>query len=892
MTSDQLKNFIENLNQLPTLSPVALKIVEIAGDEESSVREISRLIESDIALSSKILRIANYALARSGRSGAVSTVKRAASVLGLNMVRSIALSLIVINIFDSKNSKVFNLVEFWRHSAACAIASELFARRFSYPQPEEAFIAGLLHDLGKLIFFQWKGDEYERIVSDAGTYKVRLLELEEKKLGIGHTQAAKILMEHWKFPQSLSIAAWLHHQPLAVFKSNRFEQLPFIVKCADSLCHIQRFGESGNPLSDLDKDQLRMVTGLSEEDMSVIASDVLKLFDEVSVNYNWDGTTPDLYLSAVARANQELIELQIELSETKGQLAFQQRANNVIADLQESLSIPMSIVEATEKIVSCLGDLIPFKRIMAFVFMENENVLEGSIKVAIREKVEKIRLPFDGNINDLGKRTKLREQIAILEHTIINLKDSSPVHKDIMDALRSPDLKVQPMFVGGVTLGMIMIEMAPSELTRFAKGVFLRKFALSASIALERFIVINKLNNELERAVQMDRKTENFQTRLYQAERLASVGRLAAEAAHEINNPLSAISLKAQILMGQLTNEADRKPIKLIVEQTERISKIIKDLMGVARPSEPKIEPTSLEFVIDQALSLLENRILLSGIKISKQFDVGVPLINVDAKQMEQVFLNMVINAMQAMQSGGVLTIFLSDDKEAKHVCISFSDTGLGIDPKDIPNIFDPFYSSKKDKGGTGLGLAICYSIIESHNGTIRVSSTPRNGTTFLITLPVDLGGKVNKPVNKENGSLNKEKKVPKEMHRGSVLIIDDEEVLRSVLSDALESNGYHVSKASDAAEGVSKITNGQFDVVLLDLRMPGKDGIFVLETFKKKLSISQNIIVISGTTNEEDFTKAKKAGAFACLRKPFDIEDLLSVIDKAVQSLKSSTKH
>ena len=248
--TNKIKRFIQGLKQLPSLSPVALRILEITDEEDSSIQEITKLIESDQSLSSKVLQISNYTLAKSDRQGQANTIKHATAILGMDMVRSIALSLTVVNLFETTSDDAFSIVEFWRHNAACAIVSELLAKRFSYPHPEEAFIAGLLHDLGKLIFYQWKKPEYREIVIKANAAKERLLEQEEKALKMGHTHAAKLLMEHWKFPQSLINVAWLHHQPLAEFGPKRLEELPFIVKCANSICHIQRFGHSGNPVGD------------------------------------------------------------------------------------------------------------------------------------------------------------------------------------------------------------------------------------------------------------------------------------------------------------------------------------------------------------------------------------------------------------------------------------------------------------------------------------------------------------------------------------------------------------------------------------------------------------------------------------------------------------------
>ncbi|MGR3219754.1 MAG: HDOD domain-containing protein, partial [Candidatus Anammoxibacter sp.] len=413
-----IKHFIQSLKELPSLSPVALRIMEITKEEDSSIKEITRLITLDQSLSSKVLQISNYTLDKTGRHGQAKTVKHATAVLGMDMIRSIVLSLAVVNLFEASSDDAFNVVEFWQHNAACAIASELLAKRFCYPHPEEAFIAGLLHDLGKLIFYQWKKDEYRKIVTEANAAKVRLLEQEEKVLKMGHTHSAKLLMELWKFPQSLIDVAWLHHQPLSEFGPKRIEELPFIVKCANSLCHIQRFGHSGSPVGDMDSDQLSIATGLSSDELAALSSEVLNLFEEVAKSYDWKGGTPDLYLSAVSRANQDLFHQRMETRETKKQLMIQQHLNKLIYDLHESLSISMTIGHALENVADMLGEVIPYKRVMAFALLENDGIIEGWFKLNTQEVGEQITLPLNIDATGNSDRIRLREQVSLIKDIV------------------------------------------------------------------------------------------------------------------------------------------------------------------------------------------------------------------------------------------------------------------------------------------------------------------------------------------------------------------------------------------------------------------------------------------------------------------------------------------
>lgn len=737
MRLNEIKYFIEKLTQLPTISPVAIKLIEVVENENIEVKEIAKLIESDQALSSKVIRIANYSLFNAGHEGKITTVQRATVFLGLNMVRSIALSFIVIDIFGKGQGKTFNPVEFWRHSVACAIACELFARRFSYPQPSEAFIAGLLHDLGKLIFFHWEKNQYEKIVAEALITKVRLLEVEEKHIGMGHTYAAKLLMESWKFPPSLVSSAWLHHQPLSEFGSNWKEQLPFIVKCANNLCHIQRFGESGNPISELDIHQLSRITGLPIDDITQLSAGVLNRYEEVSKHYDWYCRPPDLYLSAISRANEEILQLQINLRSTNRQLVLQQQLIDLIKGLHEALSQPITSSQALRRIIEMLGNTIPCNQLMGFMHIEGEKIIEGWLKFGPKNDIEHVLLPLEIDSTDRIRHMGLREHITLIKKAASQLIERSENSLRIIKALDNAGLVVLPMEVDGKILGQILVEIAPFNWDEYEKNEFLRYFSQVATLCLDRMCLFEKLDKKVEELIKMARDVEGVKTRFYEAQQLASVGRLAAWAAHEINNPLAAITIKTQLLLGGAAKEEERKAFQLILDQSMRISKIVKDLMGLTRPAAPSIEPTDILLIIERVLTILENNLIVSGVKVRKEFSPDIPLVNVDAKQLEQVFLNLTINAIHAMENGGDLTMRVEVEGERQRLQINFSDTGIGIPPEELPHIFDHFYTSKKGDGNMGLGLAICRSIIESHNGEITVSSQPGHGTTFTILLPL-----------------------------------------------------------------------------------------------------------------------------------------------------------
>lgn len=220
---------------------------------------------------------------------------------------------------------------------------------------------------------------------------------------------------------------------------------------------------------------------------------------------------------------------------------------------------------------------------------------------------------------------------------------------------------------------------------------------------------------------------------LQRSEKLASLGILASGLAHEIKNPLAPIKTYIQNLPKNLNNpDFINKVTKIIPDEVDKITDIINQLRDFANPPSLTLYRVNIHDLIDKRLNLLEQDLSAKNIAVEKFYSPALPEINADSIQLERVFLNLFLNAIDAMPNGGMLTI--TTEQSNKQVLIKVSDTGIGIAKEDLPHIFDPFYSKGKHKG-TGLGLAVTHQIVEAHNGVINVESYPNKGTTFSITL-------------------------------------------------------------------------------------------------------------------------------------------------------------
>ncbi len=235
-----------------------------------------------------------------------------------------------------------------------------------------------------------------------------------------------------------------------------------------------------------------------------------------------------------------------------------------------------------------------------------------------------------------------------------------------------------------------------------------------------------------------ERLKKHAQQKIMESERLATIGQLAAGVAHELNNPLGGILIYSHLLLENLdNNDPKRENLEKIVNQATRCKGIVKGLLDFSRQTEPKVELIDVNELLKAALSLVENQTLFQNIKISKDFTPSPPPVMVDGAQIQQVFINIILNAAEALEGKGELRIQtgVSDDKHFLE--IRFTDTGCGISEENIERLFEPFFTTKEVGHGIGLGLAISYGIIQRHKGTIEVKSQVGKGTTFTIRLPV-----------------------------------------------------------------------------------------------------------------------------------------------------------
>ncbi len=369
------------------------------------------------------------------------------------------------------------------------------------------------------------------------------------------------------------------------------------------------------------------------------------------------------------------------------------------------------------------------------------------------------------------------------------------------------------------------------------------------------------------------------QQRLLQSEKLAAVGQLISGIAHELNNPLTGVLGWTQYLLGQNPPATFRTHLGTINQQANRASRIVNNLLMFSRQHKPERSPAAIHDVIESTLALRAYELRVNNIEIYREYASSVPTISADPHQLQQVLLNLIINAEQAIlgvrQSGSlhIRTELLGDN-----VQVRITDDGPGMDGNLLQKIFDPFFTTKPIGTGTGLGLSISYGIIQEHGGRIWASSEPGHGSSFYISLPCEVG-EVSSP------TPPSEAQAPVLAGKPRILIVDDEESVRDLLGAVLEDWNVVLDTATTGEEALESAKAAPYDLILTDLKMPGLGGAKFYELLHQALGAgTPQFIFMTGDVLGSETQELLDRTHSQCIMKPFDIFATRELIQRALR--------
>ncbi|HEU4563326.1 MAG TPA: ATP-binding protein, partial [Gemmatimonadaceae bacterium] len=364
-----------------------------------------------------------------------------------------------------------------------------------------------------------------------------------------------------------------------------------------------------------------------------------------------------------------------------------------------------------------------------------------------------------------------------------------------------------------------------------------------------------------------------MRARLAETERLAAVGELVAGVAHEVNNPLCTISAFGQILQRDSELTADqREAVEVICSETMRASQVLRDLLTFARRSESESATIQLNDLVERTLRLRAYEMGSLGIGCEQTLAADLPLVKGDPRQLQQVVLNLVMNAIQAMESMGGGALRVATHAERDRVVLEVADQGPGIPPEARAHVFEPFFTTKRD--GTGLGLSVSYGIVAAHGGMISIARTGPEGTTFRVSLPAVAEAEVS-PHEASTPLVGESPLAGTRM-----LFVDDELALHGGIRSYARSRGFAVVTVPDGASALDAARRESFDVVVCDLRMSGLDGPAFFEILRREYpSLAARTLFITGDLVSASSRAFLETTGQPVLAKPFELDRLESSV-------------
>ncbi len=543
--------------------------------------------------------------------------------------------------------------------------------------------------------------------------------------------------------------------------------------------------------------------------------------------------------------------------------------NSIGQTLSQSLELSDLLARALRQVVELFG-----------VDVGSIYLLEEETRMLRRAAAIGYRSEYSRSFPPTVLPIELIEHIRAVRATVLSGQSLPlpPVFRDLQqkEMLQSSHVVVlwsKDRMIGGLVVGCRTTrEFAGAELN------LLTSVGSQIGTSIEKML----LHEETREAYENLRRT---QEQLLQSEKMAAVGQLISGVAHELNNPLTAILGYSQLLSSSdFVSTRGAEYVDKLYKQAQRTHRIVHNLLSFARQQRPERLPVRLNQVVEDTLALREYDLKVNNIRIHRDLAPELPLTAADAHQLQQVFLNILNNAVDAiLERPERREIWVRSAMDNGRLLLEIADSGRGV--QDVLRVFDPFYTTKPVGKGTGLGLSICYGIISEHGGEISVRNSPPNGATFSISLPV-------MPVSQRGDPSQAPEQAPS---CGRVLLVDDEEAVLDLEQEILAGRCQSVTAARSGREAQRILEREPVDLVVTDLKMPGEiTGRDLYEWIRRRHPDlgGRVIFTVSGATTEEIKELIEEYGC-QYIQKPFEVQKFLSVVARALSQIDSSTvKH
>lgn len=739
----RLELVLQQTESLPTLPALAMRLLQLTGDDDSNARQVIELIRSDPALTARVL-----AMCRTADRGAgnVTSLDRAVVLLGFSAIRSAVLSLKIFEMFDEGGpaaprdghghtaSGRFDRAGFWRHSLAVAVLSEMIVKAHAdLLRPftaAEAFVCGLLHDVGKLALEHLLPKSYQRVIELTEQHRLNIADVERKVVGLDHNTIGKRLAEHWQLPHLIQDCIWLHGSPHNAIPPLAHRPVIGIVTVADLAVRQQHIGYSGNHHAGDSLDERCREVRL---DAMKVRASVEKLHDELERRAAAMGLpsadeqpSGKAMLESVMQANATLGRANQQLEAGSRLAATQKQTLEAIVEFHRLSSRPGRGMQDVLRAVVGSAAAVLGQGYFALLYQpaENQPWLLSQYAAGGRAIASDLLDPPPG--------TPTLSRFTPTENLSMQMASLLPwVGQHVSRSVDVAKLSLLALPCGWGTAAVLLHEADSAALPPADQLAALLHTWGAAIAATAQHLGARRLGEQL---VQTSRELMEAQETLLRNQSMARLGEMAAGAAHEMNNPLAVISGRAQLLVSRLPGDREQADAQQIAQQAQKLSDLISGLRMFADPPRPRFAVTTAADVLKHAMAIVAEREPSAAVPKVTGFDSAAPL-RTDGQHLAAAFAELLINAAQAKPRGMIHAIATVDPINDRFL-LKVIDDGVGMDANTLQHACDPFFSAKPAGRQIGLGLAKAKRLMEGLGGDITLTSAPGEGTTATLSIP------------------------------------------------------------------------------------------------------------------------------------------------------------
>ncbi len=733
--AQQIELAIGRLDSLSTLPCVAVQLFSKILEPQFSPPALADIVESDPALTAKILSLAH----EQGVSlpDEKFSLRRALNRLPADSVRDAILTVKISGAIEpdygSDRPAILPKKDLMLHSLAVACCAKRIAEVVpAQVEPQLAYLAGLLHDIGKHALQEAMPKSFDSIVEEAKSTKASSCIIEHKRLGADHTVLGKGLAQRWHLPDAIGLGIWLHHSDTATISQSVLEaRIAQVVQLADCIARQSGVGQSGSYDSPEPIAEMAQALAVDLDELEQIRQELPATVAEKSKVLGLDLPNAAARYCDIAHATAaQFARKHSELSLENRQLQTASTHLDFTTDFMLGINSGDRAIDIAEDFAARWQRFYQTGMVCLYLVPPGSRQLFEAVVVESLGQSRRVILSCPADSAPLPE--KIRSSFAI-----VDARDNVDwlFEQVEVDSTRGR-AKLLPLLADGEAVAAIVFELHyPADVELFEE-----KFRTTASIAgsiLAMAFARQRQEHFAERFVRLISKPKQAQPNIRAGDSLNALAEMAAGVAHELNNPLSVISGRAQLLADAETDNERGQALSQIKEKAREVSAIIEDLMSFAEPRQPRPTKTDIKQMLDEAIQLTSQKTNVEHINVQIEVAEDVKDVLVDSAQIVSAIANVLCNSLESYTDKMGPIKITAEAEGDKLVKFQISDLGCGMDAETLQKATQPFFSSKPAGRKQGMGLAYAQRLIQLNKGSLEITSEPGSGTTVTILLRI-----------------------------------------------------------------------------------------------------------------------------------------------------------